>query len=259
MVIHRFRANYWSCSAFADWIRKTFGKYEKPDAATLEEWAEWKTMSKTRHKFVHWFTEEFLDSVQNTIMFIPDVWNTIRAYLRNRFVDKTHYLETKLPPGEFYEFDTKILHGLFEELVDFVECEKAWMHVVFSDDAKEKYKFPFWQRVRMFRFGYFRCPQAGLDHLQWEISLKYDDEWMPKDSPNYGQPTHQAIAAKEQLELYNWWKNVRPQRPDPYEHIDEDEAKRERWERVHQIEEQYDKEDEEMLIRLIKIRRSLWT
>jgi hypothetical protein len=251
------RPTYWSCTRFARWVQTTFGGFEKPRAATHEDWKTWKAVNRAQHRFVFWFTEDFLDSVQNFVMFPLDVWNAIRAYIRNRFFDKTHCLNTKLKPGFYYELDTRILHGLFEELVDFIECEKAWMHVAFDEDAKHKYNYPKWTFVRMLRFDSYRCVQAGLDHLAWEMSLKHD-EYISTDDPLYGQPTPQAVMAKEQLELYNWWKHARPARPDPYDttqHLD----RPARWDEMHLLEEQYEKEDEEMLIRLIKIRRSLWT
>jgi hypothetical protein len=251
------RGTYWSCTRFADWVRKTFGGFQKPSSATLEEWSGWKKASKTAHGFVYWLTEEFFDSVQDVIMFPADVWSVIRSYLRNRFVDKMHYLPTRLKAGQYYELDTRILHGLFESLVDFIECEKAWMAVVFDEAAMKKYGYPKWPR--WLRFGSFRCTQAGIDHLNWEMSLRFGDDWgIAPDNEKYGQTPPQAIAAKEQLELYTWWKNVRPARVDPYD-TSKDLERPERWDQINAMEEQYEKEDEEMLIRLIKIRRSLWT
>jgi len=33
-----------------------------------------------------------------------------------------------------------LLHSAFDELVNFVEIEQAWMQVVFSDEDRKKYK-----------------------------------------------------------------------------------------------------------------------
>jgi hypothetical protein len=97
------------------------------------------------------------------------------------------------------------------------------------------------------------------------------------------EPTYQAKAAKEILELYTWWKEVYPNRPDVhdasgwsaycdmrrekgYHLLDmEDKSAEEKdmcntaLNKSREIEEAYNKEDEEMMIRLIKIRESLWT
>jgi hypothetical protein len=99
-----------------------------------------------------------------------------------------------------------------------------------------------------------------------------------------GKLTHQAIAAIEILELYNWWKHIRPLRPDPHDAsgwteyctrkrsddegiLDwlEDRSEEDSKESgrildiCNAMEVAYEKEDEEMMIRLIRIRRSLWT
>lgn len=279
------RANYWSLSKFAKWIRRTFGAMEPTDSATMKEWSEFHKQDKKQTPFVTWFVEEFLDGLQNFVMWPTDKLWDIRYYLMNRFVTKTHYLRTGLEPGKWYDLDTRLLHGMFEELVDFVEVEKAWMNVAF--DSEKKKSAPWWRRILAARYlilKEWRDPVAGLEHLHWEMALKYDDEWMDKSDPNYGQPTHQAIAAEKQHRLYNWWKNVRPNRPDPYdisgwsaycdskrtpgegifesfEDRTEEERQRssEMLNRLNEIEKQYDEEDAEMMHLLIDIRQSLWT
>jgi hypothetical protein len=104
-----------------------------------------------------------------------------------------------------------------------------------------------------------------------------------KGSEDYGKPTHQALAAQEILALYRWWREVYPNRPDVhdasgwsaycemrrtkgYDFLDledksEDEAAqcKTALEKSNEIEKAYDDEDEAMMIRLIKIRDSLWT
>jgi hypothetical protein len=141
---------------------------------------------------------------------------------------------------------------------------------------------PFWA-VGWWRVRVWRCKQAGLDNLEWQRNLKCDDEWTNKEDPNYGKPTQQAIGAQEILDLYTWWTEERPKRPDPYDASGwtalcerrrqsgkdffdfEDRTEEEKAESAkvldlcHEIEEKYDREDEEMMIRLIKIRKGLWT
>lgn len=273
--MYRTRVNYWGCSRFADWLR-SFVKVKKPNAATMEDWDEWKKTYKESHPFNYWLTEEFLDNVQNVVMFIPDIVDEARYYLRNRFFDKLHYLPTKLKPGQYYDLDTRLLHGMFESFVDFIEIEKAWMHVVFNAEDKKKYNYPWWTRKRWTHLIRFRCPEAGLDHIAWEISLDSD----PSDVENY--VPSQAADAREQLALYKWWKETRPARPDPYDASgwseicerqigkgsflrnknrteEEEQEARAALDKSNEIEQQYDNEDTEMMIRLIKIRKGLWT
>lgn len=272
--------NYWSCTKFADWIRGN----PKLKCGTSGEWRDWRKESKKLHPYRHWIAEELLDEIQNVIRWPLERLYDVKYYLNNRYITKTHALTSSLKRGSWHEFDTRILHCLFDELVNFVEQEKAWMTVAWGDEeTRKKYNTP-WYAFGWLRIRGWRCPGAGLDHLEWESKLRYDEEWMDKEDPRYGQLTPQALTAIETLELYNWWKVIRPQRTDPddesgwsahcakrRETQDEDDIlfddrtpeEREESGRLidlsHEIEKKYNDEDTEMLIRLIKIRRSLWT
>lgn len=237
----RSRIYYWTCSKFADWIRGT----SKPYALEWEAWDTWHDEAKNKHPFRYWIADEFLGYLQDVVNFPMDIYHTIEVYIRNRFIDKVHYLKTGLKPGEYYDFDWRIINGLFYELVELIETEYAHMG---SYSEKKKYKF-----VRG------RCPEAGLDYLNWAIGLRYgNNDGILKGDKLFGQPTHQAIAAKKTLELYNWWKN-RPNRPDPYELFTKEKDGKYYYKKISKMEESYDKEDTKMLIELIKIRGNLWT
>lgn len=284
------RANYWSCNKFAHWISTTFGAPPKLRSGTSEEWAAWRRDVRRNHPAVYWFTEKFLNAAQNFIYWPYDKICDARYYLFTRYVSKTHYMKTGLTPGQYHEFEKRLLHGMFNELVDFIEVEKAYHHCMWNDEKRAQYQLPWWRGGwRCLRWGIWRCPDAGLDYLEWESQLKFDDEWMDKADPKYGTPTPQAVAAIEQNRLYHWWKNIRPNRPDPYDesgwsefcehrrkaHADKDddswpmlfndktdeeraESKR-LMELMDSIEKRYDDEDEAMMISLIKIRQNLWT
>lgn len=152
-----------------------------------------------------------------------------------------------------------------------------------EEDERKKYNMP-WYGAGWFRLRTWRCPQAGLDHLDWETTLIWDESsGCGPDYEFYGQSTHQANNAQVISELYHWWKFVRPVRPDPYDESGwseicdrrrengkllwsgEDETPEEEKESkksldlLHKIEEEYESEDTEMLSKLIKIRKSLWT
>jgi hypothetical protein len=93
--------------------------------------------------------------------------------------------------------------------------------------------------------------------------------------------TSQAETAREVKEIYDWWKFTRPARPDAYDvsgwsdlceekradggnmfdrgDADYQERSRKSLEIVRKIEQEYEDEDEQMLIRVIKRRRGLWT
>jgi hypothetical protein len=249
------RANYWSNSKFSKYLRSKIG-IVSPTALTWQEWKLWREDYKSKNPKMYWVTEDLLDSVQDFINYIPDKLYSAKYYLKNRFVTKTHYIKTGLKPGHWHELDDRILFGLFNELVDFVEVDKAWMFVVFDNEMFDKYKFPKTFKNRFLRWKHFRCPEAGIAHLNWESSLE--------DSES------QSNVAKEILFLYDWWKNIRPERPDPYdvsgydklEHGFDVEPTKELYEALeksNELEKKYDNEDTEMLYSLIKIRNSLWT
>ena len=290
------RSNYWGLSKFSKWLRSRFG-LENPGALTSEGWNEWRKESKKKAPFIHWLTNTGFDRLQNFFCWPKDKLWDLRCAINSRFFDKYHTIQTRLDPWRYHEVDTRILHGMFETLVDFVEIEKAWMMVIWGQD-ENRHKFGYkWYEMNGW-LNWFasekRHPEAGLAHLEWEMALTIDDSWYggdeesiaaAKEKGEYGGPTHQAKAAKEQFELYNWWKNIRPNRPDPmdasgytayFDRLRKDgnddffsflntKSEEDRIEQQNcselcsQIEEAYEREDEEMLIRLIKIRRSLWT
>lgn len=274
------RINYWTCSKFADYIRGTC----KPSSATSGGWNTWKKEAKLAHPVRFWIAEEGLDIVQDILNYPTDkIWDA-RCYIKNRYVTRSHALtSTTLKRGQWCDLDHRILHCLFEELVNFVEIEKAWMNVVFDDEEKKKYPKKKWYQL------HWRNADAGLAHLGWEMGLINDsNSGYSTGHEDFGKPTHQAIGAKEIYELYNWWVNERPKRKDPHDEsgwsawcdkrraarnsddpldfLDHDDETPEERAHSHELinistrieEEQFD-EDTEMLTRLIKIRRSLWT
>lgn len=276
--------HYWSIGPFADWIRGS----NKLKAGTSKEWYQWHAASKTDHPIRYWIVEEGFDYLQDFVTWPVRKLYDIKYYINNRWVTKTNALTAHskdIKPGQWRDVGNRFLPCLFNELVDFVEIETAWSHIAWSDkEDRAKYAPPFWASG-WFHWRTWRCPQAGIDHLNWASSLVMgDDMGVEKGSSNYGKPTCQAECAKEILVLYTWWTEVYPKRPDIYDasgwsalcerrrisHEDdgfmfEDRTPAEKKEtrRVldlsNKIEKQYNKEDTDMLVRLIKIRNSLWT
>lgn len=272
---------YWTCTKFADWIRGT----PKPNMGTADEWENWEDKAKQK-RFRYWLAEEGLDHLQDFVYWPMNRINDLRCYINNRWITKSHSLVSNLKKGQWYDLDTRLLNSVFDELVNFVEIELAWMQVVFSDEDRKKYKTP--RHRTIFRINTWRCAEAGLAYLNWASNLKYDEEWIDKNDPNHDQPTSQALASQEILKLYNWWKSERQNRPDPYEasgwnkYYDEicktdkadgkeislssflktsknDKTANNLSELTHKLKQEQDDEDTSMFIRLIKIRQHLWT
>ena len=275
------RSNYWSCTPFADWIRGI----EKGGAKTGRGWREWEQEGKRLHPVRYWIAEEALDAVQNFIWWPLDKIHDVKYYINNRWITRTHSLTAHsrdIRPGTWCDVGNRFLPCLFNELVEFVEVELAWWHLAWSPEERPKYNMPWWA-VGWWRIRVWRCPQAGLDNLEWQRNLTWTADEMGEDSTDVGKKTPQAERAEEILALYKWWTEVYPNRPDPHDaggwtaycdmrrdrgdHMldfedrtpEEAEMARVALDRTHEIEEAYKQEDTEMMIRLIKIRDSLWT
>ena len=274
--------HYWSCSPFADWVRGT----NKLKMGTSEEWDEWHTQATKAHPVRYWLADTALDHLQDFVTWPVRKLYDIKYYVNNRWISRTHSLTAHaqdIKPGQWQDVGNRFLPCLFNELVDFVEIETAWSHIAWGDEKDTaKYNPPFWAKG-WWRWRTWRCPQAGLDHLDWAMSLTNSD-WCEPDHPEYGKPTLQALRAKEIKELYLWWTTVYRNRPDPHDasgwtaycelsrlsnggklNWGEDKtpelkkASKLAHKELQRIEKAYEKEDEAMMIRLIKARDSLWT
>lgn len=253
------RHPYWSNTKFAGWLRKKV----RPDVTALKEWEK----ASQIKKWLFWVAEDGLDYLQNVIYWPSDILQHIRWYVSNRWVYKTHALTSNLKRGKFHEFDARLLHALFDELVIFVEIEKAWDYVFWIEEEPKMHRRPWYCKFPGVRLP--RIPEAGLSYLQWASKLKSDS----------GEPTHQAYAAQEMIILYKWWKEERPKRPHPGDtsgwteycanknslscFFNSDELEKKKRSEISEIcdkmEKEQEDEDTEILIRLIKIRYSLWT
>jgi hypothetical protein len=276
------RSHYWTIGKFADWLRGT----PKLKCGTSEEWDDWTNKAKAAHPVRWWIAEEGLDHLQTFVYYIPDKLNDVRYYINNRWVSRSHSLTAHprdIKPGQWQDVGNRFLPCMFNELVDFVEIEQAWHHCMWSDDAKTKFETPWWRKGWL-RWRTWRCPEAGMEYLRWAETLT-NEEFLEEGEKHKTEPTYQAKAAKEIIELYTWWTTTYRNRPDPYdasgwtEYCEASRAAnggslswssskdspemRKMSDKAHKalrkIEAAYEKEDEAMMIRLIKIRGSLWT
>ena len=273
------RSHYWTIGKFADWLRGT----PKLKCGTSEEWDAWYTDAAKAHPIRYWIAEEGLDHLQKFVYYIPDKLNDIRYYINNRWVSHSHALTAHprdIQPGNWSDVGNRFLPCLFNELVNFVEIEQAWHHCIWSDEAKTEFEVPWW-RSGWLRWRTWRSPEAGMEYLKWASELTNKDFIEEGEKE---EPTYQATSAKEIIELYTWWTTVYRNRPDPHDasgwseyceasrianggklswSSDKSPELRAMSDAAHkklrEIEEAYEKEDEEMMIRLIKIRQSLWT
>ena len=283
------RSHYWTCSKFADWLRGT----PKPKAETSEGWDIWTRAARTAHPFRYWLADDGLDFLQKVVFFIPDKLYDVKYYINNRYVTRTHSLTAHardIRPGDWCDVGNRFLPCLFNELVDFVEIELAWSNIAWNEEARDVFKAPWWS-VGWFRWRTWRSAEAGLANLEWQRNLIYDEEYAGMNIPadKIKKLTPQAVKAQEILDLYTWWTVTRPKRVEPMDESGwsalcearrikaeaegrdslfasmndrtpaEKKESKKALDKLHKLEAQYEKEDEDMMIRLIKVRHGLWT
>jgi hypothetical protein len=226
-----------------DRIRGWFG-ITVPHSLSSDGWDEWHDNLKRTKPFGFWVTETLRSQCSYLWHYTLGRFPNPRRFWLNAVCQGSHVLRTRLPLGEYQEVDTRMLHGCFEALVDFVEVECANHYFLCgSEDAEKSFNPPWWMKHRSLRWRTWRCPEAGVAYLDWCMSL---------DDPNGNETvsTNQAHQARIIFKLYLWWKYERPQRPDPYACYSTNSMT---------IEQDQASEDDDMLVLLVKTRRYLWT
>lgn len=196
-----------------------------PDVArSMEDWDSFKEYHKKHNPIRYFLNHEFEP------MFVWPITHRVKRvtdWIKYRTYKRYHIVDTGLEPG-YYDTDTKMFHACFNMLKEFVEVEKAHHWNWMGENLKGK--------------------DAGIAHLEWEMTIP--EEWS----------RDQAKNAREIYELYEWWTIERPNRQDPWDLLNEDETEYDKkYGKMDKLEVKYAKEDQRMFIRLIKIRKALWT
>lgn len=242
--------------------------YQPPYALSSKGWSSFRKEFKQKAPIRYWIHYDFRKKIT-----LPIKWKyrEISNWFRYRTVDRYHILNTGLEPG-YYEIDTRMLNVNFNMLKDFVEVELAWRTLLNNIEYRNEVK-NFWMYLKLpFVHYWFRSPEHGLRYLEWETTL--DDPALPLME----RCEAQAVNAREVIALYIWWVKDRPTRKEvPYAPLPRDEdcdddifggfdhsteeykAFAKSCDERQAQSEIWDKEDDEMLFRLIKIRKNLWT
>lgn len=247
---------------FQNWM-----KFNPPAYGTIDEWNDFDKLFKQRAPYRYFVCNTF---PKKCIWPVTRRIERMRDWVRYRIV-RYHVLHTGLEAG-YYDKDTLMLNANFNLLKDFVEIEKGWMEHICHDAELDIH--PVLQYIPYYTRATFRSRELGEKYLEWEMTL---------NDPERGADINeeQARVAKEISELYRWWIDARPNRVElefEYSDADEDEGifhrLSEKYKEEHPAEtkafaeyceastaqeEAWAKEDEEMLIRLIKVRKHLWT
>ena len=253
-------------------------KLTRPFALSSNGWGNWDALAKSSHPIRYYLSETvapFFTDMYRSVITHPLNWIRYRTY--NRY----HRVSTGLEPG-WRDVDAQMLSTNFTMLVDFIEIEKASC-MLGNEDEVNTHKW-----YQKGPFDNWRDASLGVKHLEWEMTLTRNADYGLKEGDKgFGELTRQAVSAKEQFELYHWWKEVRPLREDAMDasglsewydshradgtsFIDMMNANREArkedpdkhkgmMDLNTKIEEDHDAEDLAMLIRLMTIRQSLWS
>lgn len=233
--------SYGFAISIPNYIKKKMG-IETIGVGTSEEFEDYDKWLKSNHPYVYWIEEVFMDKFQDAFCFLPKLYREVKYNIKNRFFTKPHYLNTGLKKGSYYEIDERIIHGLFNTLKIYIEEELSnYAQIFYSEEMRKERKK--WSNA-----------QHAIDYIEWEIKETSKE---------------QSDAAKEKLELYKWWTEVYPNRVDPYDLViwEEDEkpfqktvvSYAEKYGEFEKETKRQNSEDEEMMIRLIKLRYALWT
>lgn len=230
MEIYYIRCD-WLTNARLNLEKKFFPN--RPSVATIEEWKEFHQDAKA-NKIAHLLCDVVPDFFYYKIMYPLHLLNTARYWIRYRTYDKYHVIDTGLKP-RYYDTDTRMVHGLFQLVKDFVEVELAIQYNLFE---KKKMK---------------RDPEAGLKHLDWAISLGAES------------PT-QSEHSKEIKEIYLWIVNVYEHRKDVYDEFFPHNFRKLTQKEKNDITNKIDEEEQrryqevsDILKRIIDVRGSMWT
>lgn len=144
-----------------------------------------------------------------------------KTWIKHRTNDRYDIVKTDLPYG-YHDVDTRMLHANFSLLVDFIEEELFSVICFMSPRLENLYKTGTLDKEGVVA-SFLNSRKESLNSVELYKNFLLDDD--------------------EVLFLYHWWTVTRKER-DKISEKDPDE---------------FYNEDTEMLVRLMKVRRALWT
>jgi hypothetical protein len=182
-------------------------------------------------------------------------------WLAFRTTRKYNVLKIRDLPPNYWDKDTILLYAVMQLVVDFVEIECSFMEIDAPYTLRQRINFKLPWCLKSDEV--YRNRELGLRHLKMLEETYQDMLVNPSEAPK-------AIR-----EVYLWWKDVRPNRIDPdvasglidyannnpnaRNYTSPDKVADKLIKRTVKIEQQYEKEDTEMLNKVIKYRGFMWT
>lgn len=181
-------------------------------------------------------------------------WRQLQIILLNRLHRRHNIVKmAALRASDWSDSDTRLFEASFQILIEYVENELAWMQLITEGKTRWYHR---WFRIKDGR-------ELALRYLNWETQLG-------DDSPG------QSEAAIEIRNLYLWYRDIRPARIDPFAAVGDHDTEmkptgdgmytlemsdeyRAELRTAARLEEEYAEEDTAQLVRLMKVRRNMWT
>jgi len=216
-------------SASTYFFNKALGKGNELNELgySSEGWNEKRTLAK-KNGAIWFFISERLDDID---IFFSVWWRKLiddpYYYVMYRWIWKSHLINSGLPKGKYHDMDNQMLYVIMNMIKKYVDDENPL--------------------------------------------------WVLDEPPNRNIPRYQIETAIVCKEAYDWWKNY-PNRlqqiEDIYEELPEqtddvynmfsnlnkpDKRRMEIYDKIHKEKEKLDKEAENMLIKIMKVRGGLWS
>ena len=95
-------------------------KWNVPQALTSADWRSWHVNQRRERPVAYWFCE----TLPNWVAPIRRRFTDFPYNMRMKYITRYNIIRTGLTSA-YHDGDTRMLHGMFAILVDFVEIEKA--------------------------------------------------------------------------------------------------------------------------------------
>jgi hypothetical protein len=194
-------------------------------------WEDWHVEVKKLHPVKYWIAETAGDAVRRTWYRFTRPFTDFHYWLVSHVVPRRrhHILDLRQPKNKhidsyqygYVDTDSKMLFALFNLLNRFVEKE---LDSFYCPSEEEVIKDPYLQTQRD---HYFEIKNI---HYWWNVERKED--------------------AKLQDQMQHEWWLAKKNRSADYE---------DKWNLLTEAKQKFDDKEDEMIARLMKIRRTLWT
>lgn len=237
-------------------LRELIRGTKYPYCAGLDQWDEIKENARKAHPVRYWIAEDLFDMIEDVIKYPYAKYKDIRNYLSNRFKTKTHTLQLNTKrhywnKGSWIEYDDRLLYCVMDSFVrwlgeELVPNHEAWNNKIKgSVDEKIRQVLKEKQEFQDQQENLIKVYQECLEIYDWWINFEQDAWYDTSPWP---------ANCEMMTEKYGCF--LSGQR----EYSEEDEKLgKESLAEHNRLEAANEEEITSYLIRLMKIRKFLWT